>query len=108
MALFPTTACSNTGPPTAAQKWQLKVIQNTTAGKHSTDIDQLRRVVDGLLMDGFTLENTIIVVYVIENRKKSGKVGDRLDRKLRSNTHAGEFHVDVIHSVYPRLGTIPE
>ena len=93
--------------PNAAKKWHLKFIQNTIGTSHSADTSQLARVVGGLLMDGFVLEDTIVIVFIIEDREKSGKIAASLHG---SNLNVGErmFQLEVIHSVYPRLGAIPK
>ena len=68
------------------------------------------RLVDGLLVDGFNLEDCVIIAYIIEDKEKSGSVGSHLngqtlDSKIRVNR---AFNLEVIHSVYSRLGAVPE
>ena len=96
--------------PGADQTWQLEVMQNTISKTHSTDPEQLMRVVDGILMDGFNLEDTIIIVYIIEDGEKSGAIGSNLNgRSLKSKINVRKaFNLEVIHSVYSRLGAVPE
>ena len=68
------------------------------------------RLVDGLLVDGFNLEDCVIIAYIIEDKEKSGTVGSHLngqtlDSKIRVNR---AFNLEVIHSVYSRLGAVLE
>jgi len=87
--------------------WLLVVIQNTVAKPHSADVEQLKRVVGGFLLDGFVLEEKITIVYVVEDREKSGTIaatlhGSKLDVQNK------QFELAVVHSVYARIAAVPK
>ena len=94
--------------PQAGDKWLLVVIQNTIAKKHSADVTQLKRIVGGILMDGFALEEKITIVCVIEDCKKSGTIADFLHGRKLSVETMQEFELEVVHSVYTRTAAVPE
>ena len=93
--------------PQSTGKWLLMVIQSTVARKHSSDTDYLKRLVGGLLMDGFVLEEKITIVYVIEDCDKGGKIAAHLqDSKLVMDEKT--FELKVVHSVYQRIAAFPK
>ena len=94
--------------PHANDTWKLIVIQNTVGKKHSADKEQLKRVVGGVCVDGFVLDGTITIVYVIKDCTKSGKIAASLHD---SNLDIGGgivFRLEVVHSAYSRIATVPE
>ena len=44
--------------------WKLRVLQNMTGAKHGTDSNQLKRVVEGILLARFSLNNEVDVAYI--------------------------------------------
>ncbi|KAG7372884.1 hypothetical protein IV203_033608 [Nitzschia inconspicua] len=93
--------------PESTGKWLLMVIQNSVGRTHSADTNQLKRIVGGLLMDGFVLRETITIVYVIEDCDKSGNIAAHLrGRKLDIDKET--FELKVVHSVYERIAAVPK
>jgi len=88
-------------------EWLLMVIQNTVAKTHSADLDQLKRVVGGLLMDGFVLGEKITIVYVIEDCEKSGNIAAAIHGS-KLEVDGNEFEIEVVHSVYSRVAAVPK
>jgi hypothetical protein len=68
-------------PTDDAGKWQLRCIQNTVSRKHSADLEQLKRVVGGLLHSGYILQNTIVVAYIVKDLAEQGEVGLKQKKK---------------------------
>jgi hypothetical protein len=94
--------------PQQNNKWLLVVIQNTVARTHSADAEQLKRVVGGLLVDGFVLEEKITIVYVIEDCEKSGKIAANLHGSKLDVEGKQVFELKVVHSVYARIAAVPK
>ena len=94
--------------PQRNNKWLLVVIQNTAARTHSADAEQLKRVVGGLLMDDFVLEEKITIVYVIEDCEKSGKIAATLHGSKLDVEGKQVFELEVVHSVYARIAAVPK
>ena len=88
--------------------WQLKIIQSTVGKAHSEDTEKLRRIVRGVLDDGFALDNDIVLAYVIEDRVKSGNIANGLNGGRLSVQNGVDseqvFTLKVLHPVYMRAG----
>jgi len=104
--------------PVDAGEWQLRCIQNTVSRKHSADLEQLRRVVGGLLDSGYILHNTIVVAYIVKDLAEQGEVGLKQKNTIavsrttgtRSNTANQsqlQYTVDPLHVSYVRTGGVP-
>ena len=99
-------------------KWEFRAIQSTVAGKHSADVEQLKRIVGGIVDRGFDLCDKIVVAYVIEDRGRQRNVGFSdnftfsLQRtaRLRSQDKKEEsqpYTVEALHIEFPRTGDVP-
>jgi hypothetical protein len=105
-------------PTDDAGKWQLRCIQNTVSRKHSADLEQLKRVVGGLLHSGYILQNTIVVAYIVKDLAEQGEVGLKQKKTIavprttgtRSNTENKsqfQYTVDPLHVAYVWTGGVP-
>ena len=91
------------------RSWSLVAIQNTVGKTHTADTGKLNRVVGGLLLAGFVLEETITIVFVIEDAIKSGKIASALEGgKLNCHCLSKQFVLKVVHSVYDRTAGVPK
>ena len=75
------------------------VIQNTIEKTLSTDMEQLKRFVGGVLMDEFALLGTIQFVYVIEDCIKSGRIASSLHGSNLDVRH-NVYQLEIVHSAY--------
>jgi hypothetical protein len=97
--------------------WQLLCIQNTIGRKHTADINQLIRVVNGIMNSGYNLCGEIVVAYVIEDFNKSGTVGMKESTTIKCTTTNGsrkngtsksiEYTVKPLHIAHARSGGVP-
>ena len=109
--------------PEDGGKWQFRAIQNTVSKAHSTDMDQLQRVVGGVLHAGFDLAAALVVAYVIEDEQKQKTVANNMEgKKIKVNNPANtrtrqqegstpsldfDFNIDLRRVVYARTGATP-
>ncbi|KAG7340286.1 hypothetical protein IV203_023829 [Nitzschia inconspicua] len=93
--------------PQSTGKWLLMAIQNSVGKTHSADTNQLKRIVGGLLMDGFVLGETITIVYIIEDCDKSGNIAAHLQGS-KLDIDKETFELKVVHSVYERIAAVPK
>jgi hypothetical protein len=105
-------------PSTENNRWTFKAVQNTVSPKHRTDIEQLKRLLGGILEAGFILENDIQVAFVIERADAQSKVaisfeGAKVKVITRTGTRAEGtrteqiFKVTVLRPVYSRTAATP-
>jgi hypothetical protein len=64
--------------PGQDDSWTLKIIQNTVSKKHSTDLEQLKRVLMGVEHAGFSLDSIVVIAFVIENTSQND-LGSTID-----------------------------
>ena len=70
-------------------------------------MEQLKRVVGGVLMDKFALLGTIQIVYVIEDCIKSGRIASPLHGS-NLDVHHNVYKIEIVHLAYTRIATVPE
>jgi hypothetical protein len=56
-------------------KWEFRAVQNTIGKTHSADLEQLKRVVGGVLAAGFELGDRVVIAYVIEDAGQQMNIG---------------------------------
>ena len=104
--------------PDEEEKWQLRAIQNTVGEKHSTDLEQLKRIVGGILDSGYILCDKVVVAYVIEDDDRQQNVGKMSSSNLtvsrttgtRSSSTGNEsqaFTVEALRVKSTRAGATP-
>lgn len=104
--------------PADSGKWQLRCIQNTVGKSHSADLEQLMRLVRGLLDSAYILKSTIIIAYIVKDLAKQGGVGVREKTTIsiskstgtRSSTENNSqlnYSVDPLHVSYVQTGGVP-
>ena len=104
--------------PMDAGNWQLWCIQNTVSKKHSADLEQLKRVVGGLLDSGSILHNTILVAYIVKDLAEQRGVGLKQENTIAVSRTTGtrsnmenqsqlQYTVDPLHVSYVRTGGVP-
>jgi len=64
-------------------------------------VEQMKRLFDRILMDGFVLEGTITLVHIIEDGVQNTVSGSKL---VAENSQ--EFELEVMHSVYTRTAAL--
>jgi hypothetical protein len=99
--------------------WKLRVVQNTISKIHSTDLDQLKRVLIGIEQAGFILEDTVDVAFVIKRLDETSVGatihGKKIEIHILSDIHqqrhtsaiSKEFVINVLHVLYKRTGSTP-
>lgn len=103
--------------PKADGAWEFRAIQNTTGKTHSADIDELKRVVGGVIHAGFVLDSNLVVCYIVEDVNKLKEVFlpstltiPTIEAKSRSsaaNTENSEFKIKQLRVKYERTGATP-
>jgi hypothetical protein len=104
--------------PSENDRWTFKAVQNTVSPKHSTDKDQLTRLLRGILEAGFILEDNIQVAFVIESAAAQSEVAKSFEgAEVKFHTKTGTrakgkrtvqtFKVTVLRPVYSRTGATP-
>lgn len=106
-------------PVPASVEWILRVIQNTVSKKHTTDLEQLKRVLVGVEKAGFGLAGTVDVIFVIENNEQR-TLGSTIDGELveipkqspgrsqRGTNLKKQFKINVMRVVFARTASVPE
>ena len=100
------------------RKWQLRCIQNTVGKSHSANVDELDRVISGLLDSGYMLCSKVVVAYIVEDLNKSGNAGltqtkvRQIKRTIsttqsNSETQSFEYELNPFHVKYPRKSHVP-
>jgi hypothetical protein len=101
------------------EEWQLRAIQNTVVKKHSADLEQLKRIVGGILDSGYILCDKVVVAYVIEDDDRQQNVGKMSSSNLtvsrttgtRSSSTGNEpqiFTVKALRVKFTRAGATPD
>eukprot|EP00978_Attheya_sp_CCMP212_P049142 scaffold622576_cov63-Attheya_sp.AAC.1 len=106
--------------PSDNNRWTFKAVQNTVSPKHSTDKEQLKRLLGGILEAGFILEDNIQVAFVIESATVQNEVAKSFEEaEVKVHTITGTratgthtvqtFKVTVLRPVYAysRTGATP-
>jgi hypothetical protein len=99
--------------PEGTGVWKLRVLQNTIGKTHVTELEQLQRVVEGILFAGFSLVDVVDVAFIIEKTSQTelGKSIDgstfnakvlSQDRRSRDSTSLKTFSICVMRVLYER------
>ena len=104
--------------PKAEDTWEFRAIQNTTGKTHSADIEELQRVVGGIIHAGFVLDSNLVVCYIVEESNKLGEISlpstltiPTMEAKSRSSAENTEntkkFEIKQLTVKYERTGATP-
>lgn len=105
--------------PVDEGKWQFRAVQNTVSNTHSADMEQLKRIVGGVLNAEYDLADRLVVAFVIEDGEKQKTVGSDIEgtsievnnpkSTVRSSgtTPIFKFSIDLLRVVYTRTGAHP-
>jgi hypothetical protein len=70
-------------------KWEFRAVQNTIGKTHSADLEQLKRVVGGVLAAGFELGDRVVIAYVIEDAGQQMNIGKDIHGQTMAVTTFG-------------------
>jgi adenylate kinase family enzyme len=107
--------------PEGNDKWQMRAIQSTVGKTHTADIEQLKRVVGGVIKSGFDLCDDVHIVFIIEDKHKQAKIGMNvkyftipiIEKRLkgkgngRESTPPQKFLIKELRVEFARTGSTP-